>query len=108
MGFNEETILQKMGGLRISRQVLARVSEIREGDLCRGLKCVQPLRGPEIERLNQILDDLKAMQQRIAPFELPVSDVQILRSLLDKFRSGEFDQILAAQVSNDFTEPQNR
>jgi hypothetical protein len=99
MGLLEQTILSKMAALSLSRQVLARISNIRESSLCRGLLGVDRLGGPDILLINQILDDLQLLRKRAFPFALPISDVAALQVLLHQLRDGNLDSVLDPDVA---------
>jgi hypothetical protein len=101
MGLLEQNILSKMAALSISRQVLARVSRIRESSLCRGLLGVDRLEGPDILAINRILDDLHTLRKRVFPFSLPISDVAALQVLLTQFRDGNLDCVLDPALAAD-------
>jgi hypothetical protein len=103
MGVHEGILLGKMARLHLSRQVLARVADVREGNLCRGLRSIEPLSTQEMLRIDGILTSLERLQELIAPFELPVSDVRKLQILLSRFHDGALngvvDPTIAAELS---------
>jgi hypothetical protein len=101
MGVHEGIVIGKMARLRLSRQVLARVANVREGDLCRGLRSIEPLSGAEMLRIDELLTDLENLQKLISPFELPVSDVRKLQILLNRFRDGDLNSVLDPAIRAD-------
>jgi hypothetical protein len=101
MGLLEQNMLAKMATLSLSRQVLARISDIRESSLCRGLLGVDRLDGPTILKINRILDDLQILRRRVFPFTLPISDVSALQVLLRQLRDGNLDSVLDPVLSAD-------
>ena len=62
----ESNILSKLGRLSIPQQVLAGLLDVSETYLSRGLKCIKPLGGPELLRIDEVLNDL-------IRFERPIS-----------------------------------
>jgi hypothetical protein len=88
MSLHEQQILGKLAALSISQANLARLAEMPEKELNKGLKGLEPLSGVKIECLNSILDDLGKLRDDISPFELPAADSNKLKVLLQQYRDG--------------------
>jgi hypothetical protein len=99
MGLLEQGLLSKMGWLGVSRQTLARIGDVRETTLCRGLRNIEPLSNSEIERLNLVLDDLKKLRKLVEPLELPLTDTRKLHILLNRFRDGDLAEIVNPAIA---------
>jgi hypothetical protein len=76
---------------KLSRCVLAQLTEIREQDLCPKLKCVLPLTNAEAERIHRVLSDLEKIQDILRPGDLPVTNTRRLKFLLEKLNDGDLN-----------------
>ena len=81
----ESNILSKLGRLSIPQQVLAGLLDVSETYLSRGLKCIKPLGGPELLRIDDVLNSLIDISEIIRPFELPRTNVTLLKLLLARY-----------------------
>jgi hypothetical protein len=81
----ESVIAGKLGRLGLPQQVLAGLLDVSETYLSRGLKGVKPLGGPELLRIDEVLNNLIDISEIIRPFELPRTNVTLLRLLLARY-----------------------
>ena len=81
----ESNISAKLGRLGMPQQVLAGLLDVSETYLSRGLKCVRPLGGPELLRIDEVLNNLIDIAEIIQPFELPRTNVTLLKLLLARY-----------------------
>jgi hypothetical protein len=86
VGLNEQNLQMKITKLSISQLVLSQVVGMSDSALSRGLAGTRPLAGPDIMRIDSILNDLLDIQRIIAPLALPSNDAATLRVLLGKYR----------------------
>jgi hypothetical protein len=98
---NEANILAKLGRLNMPQQVLAGVLDLGESYLSRGLKGVRPLSGSEVLRIDEVLNNLIDIAQIISPFELPRTNVALLKLLLTSYEDNGLAQLRGVEALAD-------
>lgn len=94
----ESNILAKLGRLNMPQTVLAGLLDVSETTLSRGLKGVKPLGGPELLRIDEVLNSLIDISQIIHPFELPRTNVVLLKLLLSRYEDNGLAQLRGVEA----------
>ena len=98
---NETNILSKLGRLNMPQQVLAGLLNMGESYLSRGLKGVKPLSGQEILQIDRTLNNLIDLSELIRPFELPRTNVALLKLLLNSYQDNGLEQLRSFEALTD-------
>jgi hypothetical protein len=93
MGLEITTLNAKLAELGLTKQVAALLLGASGTDLSRWLSGVKNFPNSEFLKLNKTLDELLHIRQVIAPLSLPLSDVQSLKVLLERYQDSGLDRI---------------